>query len=151
MTLNVKSIRIRLRKLDQYIGELEKHQHQTLDEFTDDYTAQLATERALQAAVETCTDIASHIVTTYALGKPESQRDMFSLLADAGYLDSEYAATMCDMVSLRNRLVHLYWDVNVARLHGYLQTDLAYLTRFRDFVLGLLAIEDELRAEDGKD
>jgi hypothetical protein len=36
MTLNVKSIRLRLRKLEQYIAELEKQQELDLDEFRDD-------------------------------------------------------------------------------------------------------------------
>ncbi len=149
MTLNEKSIRLRLRKLEQYIGELEKQQHLTLDEFTDDYTAQLATERALQAAIETCTDISSHLVSTYGLGQPQSQRDLFQSLANAGYLDADYANTMSDMVSLRNRLVHLYWDVDVEQIYSYLQADLVFLERFRDFCLELLAAEQEERADAG--
>ena len=47
MTLNVKSIRLRLRKLEQYIAELEKQQELDLVEFCNDFTAQLAVERAL--------------------------------------------------------------------------------------------------------
>lgn len=42
MTLNVKSIRLRLRKLEQYIAELEKQQELDLGEFRDDFTAQPA-------------------------------------------------------------------------------------------------------------
>jgi uncharacterized protein YutE (UPF0331/DUF86 family) len=47
------------------------------------------------------------------------------------------------MVSLRNRLVHLYWDVDVERVYSYLLTDVALLRDFRDFALELLAAEDE--------
>lgn len=149
MTLNVKSIRLRLRKLEQYIAELEKQQELELDEFSDDFTAQLAVERALQAAIECCSDIASHLVTTYDLGQPEAQRDLFQVLAQMGYLDAGYADTMSDMVSLRNRLVHLYWDVDVERVYSYLQTDVAFLKDFRDFTLELLSAEDE-ELEEGK-
>lgn len=143
MTLNVKSIRLRLRKLEQYIAELEKQQELDLDEFRDDFTAQLAVERALQAAVECCSDIASHLVSTYGLGQPETQRELFQVLARMGYLEGEYADAMSDMVSLRNRLVHLYWDVDVERVYSYLLTDVALLKNFRDFTLELLAAEDE--------
>ena len=147
MKLNVKSIGLRLRKLEQYIAELERQQTLAPDEFRNDFTAQLAVERALQAAVESCTDIASHIVSTYDLGQPTAQRELFQVLARLGYLDPEYADTMSDMVSLRNRLVHLYWDVDVERVYAYLQTDVAFLKRFRDFTLELLAAEQEAQGD----
>ena len=139
--LNGKSIRLRLRKLEQYIGELEKLQKLSLAEFQDNFTAQLAAERAFQAAVESCTDIASHVVSVYDLGSPQQQRDLFSFLAQAGYLEPDFASAMGDMVALRNRIVHLYWDVDVERLHDYLQTDVSLLRHFRDFAEQLLAAE----------
>ncbi len=46
------------------------------------------------------------------------------------------------MVGLRNRIVHLYWDIDVARLHHYLQKDVALLRRFRDFMLQVLTVEE---------
>lgn len=143
MTLNVKSIKLRLRKLEQYIAELEKQRELDLDEFRDDFTAQLAVERALKAAVECCTDIASHLVSTYGLDQPATQRELFQVLARSGYLDKDYADAMSDTVSLRNRLVHLYWDVDVERLYSYLHSDIALLRRFHIFALQLLAAEDE--------
>lgn len=97
----------------------------------------------MQAAIETCSDISSHVVSTYGLGQPQSQRDLFLLLANAGYLEPDYANIMGEMVSLRNRLVHLYWDVDVERIYAYLQTDLVFLEHFRDFSLELLAAEQE--------
>lgn len=132
-----------MRKLEQYIAELEKQQRLDLDEFRNDFTAQLAVERALQAAIECCSDIASHLVSTYGLGQPEAQRDLFQVLARMGYLDAEYADTLSDMVSLRNRLVHLYWDVDTERIYSYMQTDVDFLKNFRDFTLELLAAEEE--------
>lgn len=135
-----------MRKLEQYIAELEKQQELELDEFRDNFTTQLAVERALQAATECCSDIASHLVSTFDLGQPETQRDLFQVLARMGYLEREYADAMSDMVSLRNRLVHLYWDVDVERIHSYLLTDVDLLRDFRDFTLELLAVEEEEQA-----
>lgn len=50
---------------------------------------------------------------------------------------------MMAMVGFRNRLVHLYWDVDVERLYQYLQEDVPLLRRFRDFVLQILTAEGE--------
>lgn len=147
MKLNVETIKLRLRKLEQYIGELEKHQTAPLEAFQRDFTAQLAAERAFQAAVESCADIASHVVSVYDLGQPQAQRDMFLLLARAGYLKHDFADTMGQLVGLRNRLVHLYWDVDIERLYEYLHEDTDYLRQFRDFVLRLVRAEEEAPSE----
>jgi uncharacterized protein YutE (UPF0331/DUF86 family) len=136
--------------LEQYIVELEKQQTLTLDEFRNDFTTQLAVERALQAAIECCSDIASHLVTSYDLDQPEAQRDLFQVLARMDYLDQDYADTMSDMVSLRNRLVHLYWDVDVERLYSYLHTDVTFLVRFRDFAVQLLEAERAAEGDEGE-
>jgi uncharacterized protein YutE (UPF0331/DUF86 family) len=143
MQLNVSSIRQRLRRLSQYIDELERQQQVDPELFHRDFTRQLAVERAFQGAVEACTDIASHLVSVYQLGKPLESRDVFQFLVQAGYLEVDYGNAMMTMVSLRNRLVHLYWDVDVEKLYQHLQEDVDLLCRFRDFTLQLLAAEEE--------
>ena len=144
MRLNVKSIRHRLLKLDQYIKELKNQQAITLEIFNSDFTRQLAVERAFQAAIEVCNDIAAHIVSAYQLGHPEESRDVYSYLVSAGYIDQAYGEAMIKMVGFRNRIVHLYWDVDIEKLYAYLQEDVVLLETFRDFSLQLLSAENEL-------
>jgi uncharacterized protein YutE (UPF0331/DUF86 family) len=108
-------------------------------------------ERAFQAAIETCTDIAAHIVSVYQLGHPQESRDVYRFLRDAGYLDEAFAQEMIVLVAFRNRIVHLYWDLDVERLHQYLQEDIPLLRRFRDLVLRILDAEEEARLDDGFD
>ena len=143
MKLNVSSIRQRLQRLEQYIAELERQQSATLQTFRSDFTRQLAVERAFQAAVESCTDIAAHIVSVYSLGHPQESRDVYRFLAEAGYLDESFSEAMMAMVGFRNRIVHLYWDIDVDRLYQYLQQDVPLLRRFRDFTMQVLAVEEE--------
>jgi uncharacterized protein YutE (UPF0331/DUF86 family) len=149
MKLNVSSIRQRLQRLEQYIAELEKQRSATLKTFRSDFTRQLAVERAFQAAVESCTDIAAHIVSVYGLGHPEESRDVYRFLTEAGYLDESFSEAMMAMVGFRNRIVHLYWDIDVDRLYQYLQQDISLLRRFRDFTLQVLAVEEEPQLGDG--
>jgi len=144
MKLNASSIRQRLLKLEQYIGELEKQHQVPFETFRNDTTRQLAVERAFQAAIESCTDIASHIVSTYQLGHPQESRDVYRFLMQAGYLDAATCETMTDMVSLRNRIVHLYWDIDTARLYDYLGQDVEPLRAFRDFAIQVLTVDQEL-------
>jgi uncharacterized protein YutE (UPF0331/DUF86 family) len=132
-----------LQKLEQYISELEKQQPITLEKFRTDFTCQLAVERAFQAAIESCTDIAAHLVSVYQLGYPQESRDVYQFLIDTGYLDRPFGEAMMAMVGFRNRLVHLYWDVDVEKLYQYLQEDLKLLRQFRDFALQIITAEED--------
>ena len=143
MRLNVNGMRQRLQRLEQYIEELETHQPATLKTLRSDFTRQLAVERAFQAAIEACTDIAAHIVSVYQLGQPQAGRDVYRFLAESGYLDPSFAEAMMAMVGLRNRIVHLYWDVDIEKLHQYLQEDVVLLRQFRDFACQLLTAEQD--------
>ena len=115
----------------------------TLETFKSDFTRQLAVERAFQAAIESCTDIAAHIVSVYQLGHPQENRDVYQFLIDAGYFDQTFGETMMAMVGFRNRLVHLYWDVDVEKLYQYLQEDVSLFNQFRDFTLQILTAEED--------
>ncbi|MBC8235373.1 DUF86 domain-containing protein [bacterium] len=84
-----------------------------LEEFKEDRTAQLAAERAFQAATECCCDIGNHLIAVARLQQPDEQRKVFPTLAESGYFDQDYANRMSQMVALRNRLVHLYWDIDM--------------------------------------
>lgn len=143
MKLNVSSMKQRLQKLEQYIAELEKQQPITLETFKTDFTCQLAVERAFQAAIESCTDIAAHIVSTYQLGHPQASRDVYQFLIDTGYFDRPFGEAMMALVGFRNRLVHLYWDVDVEKLYQYLQEDVTLLHQFRDFTLQIITAEED--------
>jgi uncharacterized protein YutE (UPF0331/DUF86 family) len=73
-------------------------------------------ERLFQVAIECCTDIASHLLAAYGLQRPAERKGVFTVLSQAGYLDRDFGERMVEMVGLRNRLVHLYWDVDPERM-----------------------------------
>jgi uncharacterized protein YutE (UPF0331/DUF86 family) len=131
-----------LQKLEQYIIELKKQRALSFEQFARDFTVQLAVERAFQAATECCTDIGNHIISVYGLERPEEQKDIFLILAKTGYLDEEYAQQMGEMVSFRNRIVHIYWGLDLQRLYRYLQEDVPLLERFRNFALQIVEVEE---------
>jgi len=132
-----------LQKLELYIAELKKQQALSFEQFERDLTIQLAVERAFQAATECCTDIGNHIISVYGLDKPEEQRDVFRIMAKTGYLDDKYARQMGEMVSFRNRIVHIYWSMDLRRLYRYLHEDIALFERFRTFALQIIEAESQ--------
>ena len=77
------------------------------------------------------------------VGHLQESRHVFRFLVEAGYLDEDFGQAMMAMVGFRNRLVHLYWDVDVERLYQYLQEDVTLLRHYRDLVLQILAAEQD--------
>jgi len=90
-----------------------------------------------------------HLLAAYGLKRPARRRDVFRVLAEAGYLEPDYAEEMVKMVQLRNRLVHLYWDIDPARMYHYLQNDLPLLQRFRAFTVAILERARQEQKENG--
>lgn len=145
--LSASSILLRLHKLDECVVRLKEQQAISLEDYRTNLLVQGSVERCFQVAIECCTDIASHVLVGYGLKRPASRRDVFNVLADAGYLDRDYAGIKARMVQLRNRLVHLYWDVEPERMHQYLREGVVHLECFRAFALATM--EGDERRRDG--
>lgn len=66
----------------------------------------------LQIAIQAALDVASHIVSDDRLGEPETNRQLFDLLARAGWLSPTLTDTMHKMAGFRNIVVHGYQAVD---------------------------------------
>jgi uncharacterized protein YutE (UPF0331/DUF86 family) len=70
-------------------------------------------ERTLQMAVQAALDAASHVVSDDRLGEPASNRELFELLARAGWLPDDLAHRLGAMAGFRYLLVHDYAAVDL--------------------------------------
>lgn len=75
-------------------------------------------------AIECCIDIANHIVASENFRFPKDNADSFSVLIEEGVLPEALRESFRDMARFRNRLVHIYWEVDDERVYEYLQTAL---------------------------
>ena len=82
------------------------------------------------AAIEAVIDISNHLISRNKLRAPQDYADTFSVLHEAGILEKKFAAELMKAARFRNRLVHLYWDVDPKELHGILKTRLSDLDKF---------------------
>lgn len=89
-------------------------------------------EHTLQIAIQAALDVASHVVSDERLGEPRTNRELFDLLAAAGWLSPDLAATMRRMVGFRNIVVHGYTAVDPAILRDVLEHHLGDLVEFVD-------------------
>ena len=120
----------RLAKLEVLLSDLRGLASTPVEEFTSSRALQAQAERWVQVAVETCIDLANHIIADRGLPTPGTYREAFSVLAKHGVLDPELAEQMAAWAGLRNLLVHLYLDVDPTRLHAIVTNELDQLEAF---------------------
>lgn len=79
---------------------------------------------------ELALDLANILVRERALGVPQSSRDSFRLIADAGLVEAELATRLQRMIGFRNIAVHQYQVLDVAIVEEIVRRDLDDLLAF---------------------
>jgi len=101
-----------------------------IDALRHDIREERFVEHTLQLAIQAALDVASHIVSDEALGEPLTNRQLFDLLARAGWLQGEMADRLSRMAGFRNVLVHGYDEVDLAIVEDILRHRLDDLLEF---------------------
>lgn len=92
-------------------------------------------------AIESCIDLCNHIIARNGYRSPEDYGDTFRVMAEAGGFPPAFAEELVAMAKFRNRLVHLYWEVDDRQVHKFLRNRLGDLKRF----LGAIAVFLDLK------
>lgn len=90
------------------------------------------------AAIECCIDLANHIIASEKLRIPRNTADSFVVLVEAGICPLDLEASLTAMARFRNRLVHLYWDVDDQLVAQYLSERLDDFDRFTTAVVAAI-------------
>jgi uncharacterized protein YutE (UPF0331/DUF86 family) len=127
-------VRRRLALLDTYLEQLATYRTIDVQAYAADWKTQRIVERTLHLAIETCMDVADHLVADRRLRVPETGAESFEILAEAGLVSRELGAALALMVGFRNILVHDYARLDPSIVVRVLQHDLHDVERFRDVV-----------------
>lgn len=100
------------------------------DTFSVAFTHQDAAILNILRACETAIDIANILIRERSLGIPQSSRDSFQLLANAGLIRSELSDALQRMAGFRNVAVHQYQPLNIAVVETVLVRELDSLLAF---------------------
>lgn len=114
----------RLQEILSFTKELETFGKISKEEFLKNSERQYAVMHLLQLAIEASLSLGNHIIARERLGVPQNYQDTFSLLEKAKILEPEFADEMKKMARFRNRLVHIYWEIDVPQLYEILTTRL---------------------------
>ena len=105
--------------------------------FATDFTRQDAAVLNVQRACEAALDMGQYLIRRERLGVPQSSRDVFGLLAAAGWIETPLADRLQKMVGFRNIAVHQYQTLDIAIVEAILQRDLDDLLAYAQTIVRL--------------
>lgn len=141
--VNFQKVEKQIQMLDKYLDILKQLSRLNLVEFTGDPRNYGSSERFLQLAIETTLNIGNHIISTHNFEAPQDYSDIFKILGKHNILPKDFAGELTNMARFRNRLVHVYWEVDIERVYNIIQTKLDDLESFKRYILSFLAQNDK--------
>ena len=133
--VDVAVVQRKLSQLDTYLRQVREFAAITLEEYQGDWKIQRIVERTLQMMIETCVDIANHIVSDRGMRSPTSYTDTFQVLKENSIVDDSLYDSMEKMAEFRNIVVYQYEGVDAGIVLTILKIHLSDFERFRDVVL----------------
>ncbi len=131
-------VAIRLSKLREALRRLKAIAAKPKEEYLESETDQALAEHFLRIALEAMLDTGNHIISAKGWKKPLQLRDIPLILAEKGVIPRELGTRLARATGLRNRLVHLYAEIDHQVLFNVLQEDLGDLESFATAVAALV-------------
>jgi len=128
--------------VQKYLSRIMEKRNTDLQIFLKDLDRQESILFNLQMAVQNCIDIAAHIISEEGFGVPGSTNEMFYLLEENGYLDSELTEKMVKAVGFRNFIVHEYGKIELKQVFEVAQQDIKDLDEYLVSIFKKLGFAD---------
>jgi uncharacterized protein YutE (UPF0331/DUF86 family) len=131
-----------LKLLNKYyllLADVRKKQYK---DFERDAILQGSSERFLQLSIESCLNIGNRLISLEQFNKPtdtpETYADIFVQLKNIGAIDSSFCDRLVQMAKFRNRLVHLYWEIDPKEIYRIIQDNIDDFKLFEESVVKFL-------------
>ena len=128
----------KLSELDEYYRQIKEYQNITVDRYSGDWKIQRIIERTPQMMIETCVDIAGHIIADKEFRIPKSYADTFKVFSEEKILDSKLSAALEKMAKFRNIVVHHYDKVDAEIVVAIMKNNLTDFINYKDAIVRLL-------------
>ena len=117
------------------INRLKELSEMSEQEFIQDVHKMASAKYHFIVGIEAAIDMCNHIISQNKLRAPEDYADTFRVLAEDGAFSVGFLKRLIDAAKFRNRLVHIYWEVENKVLYEILKEDIVDLEKFfEDFI-----------------
>nr|WP_281432388.1 DUF86 domain-containing protein [Desulfatitalea alkaliphila] len=128
----------KISEFEQYYQQISEFRGTSTDAYRADWKLQRIIERTLQMMIETCVDIAGHIISDQGFRLPDSYADTFRVLHENTIIDGDLCRTLEKIAKFRNIIVHHYDRVDVEIVVGILRKHLDDFHHFQKAIINWL-------------
>ena len=132
----------KLAELEELLTQVKEYENVAVEQYQRDWRIQRIVERTLQMMIETCADIAGHIISDRGYRIPTSYSDTFRVLHENRILKSDLFETMEKMAKFRNIIVHQYDRVDAEIVIGILRKNLNDFLNYKDAIINMLKTDE---------
>jgi len=125
----------KFQQLDEYLKILEKISKTPKETFLIDKILLGSAKYYLQVSIECCLDVANHIIASEKLRAPRDYSDSFLVIQEEGLISSELGDKLRQMAKFRNRLVHLYGEIDNTNVYEYIKGELKDIEEFKSIII----------------
>ena len=136
--LDKNRIKDKINIIENNLRYLKKFLNYSTEEFVNDYKNPAAAKYLLQTSIEAMIDIANHIIASKRLKKPETSAQSFKILNNNDYISDEKLSNYIKMIKFRNRLVHLYNEIDDEQIYHIIKNNLSDLEYFIKEIIKIL-------------
>ena len=128
-------IQRKLSFIDLKLRNLETLKLMERQEFLAGFQAIDAAKYNLQVCIEAIIDVSNHVVARERWGIPSTSSEAVRLLIEHGVLDKDNELSLVQMVKFRNRIVHLYQEVDDSEIYRIIHEN---LDDIKGFIQGVI-------------
>lgn len=128
----------KLSDIDEYHRQVKEYTDLSVAQYSGDWKIQRIIERTLQMMIESCVDIAGHIISDKGWRAPKSYADAFKILHESGVISGSSFQALEKMAKFRNIVVHDYDKIDAEIVVSILKRNLDDFTDYRDAIINLL-------------
>jgi uncharacterized protein YutE (UPF0331/DUF86 family) len=138
LNLDHDRIRQKLEDIDGALARLKRLGTADREQFLLDEDSQDIARSRLLTAIEAALNICYHISAKRLQKIPEDYAECFLHLGRGNLIDSSLSERLAAMARFRNRLVHLYWDIDYGAVYNIIHGSLQDLEEFSAQIGSLL-------------
>ena len=125
-----KLVAAKLGELADRVARARAHAKSTADELAADRDALDLVAFNLMLSVQSCADIASHVIADEGWAPAGTLAEAFSRIADHGVISAKTQEALTRAVGLRNVVAHGYAGIDPARVHAAVTVGISDLDAF---------------------
>ena len=133
--VSIEKISEKILKLDEFLALLQEISATPAEKFLRDKILIGSAKYYLQVSIECCLDIANHIISAEHFRAPKDYADSFKVIEENKIISLDLGKKLQQMAKFRNRLVHLYGEIDDAYVFDFITEDVKDIHIYRSIVI----------------